>query len=189
MTLESIEAFINALTQNIILAILAIAGLIIVFSGLAFFWLWHTIRNVDVPEGAGPMETLRHVPISLAVALDALDLMLDFFAAPFVWVMLRRYGLQSLRNFSVIEMVIPGTQLLPTMTALWFAARHLPPEFEFGGQQIVEGLSRSTGPAAASTIDIESRPIDREPTMLADPRAVDNRKVIDLAARDSERPA
>ena len=81
--------------------------------------------RIHIPPDADFVTTLRHVPLSLVLFLDLLDFGLDFFSVPIAWVLLSKLGLQSLRGVTVVEEIIPGTQLLPTMTAAWFAARLL----------------------------------------------------------------
>jgi hypothetical protein len=74
-------------------------------------------------EGDGFFDTLRRVPLGLVVALDLLDLALDVFAAPIVWVLLDRTNLRPLRKVAAVEALIPFTNVLPTMTVCWFIAR------------------------------------------------------------------
>ncbi len=81
------------------------------------------IVNVDVPEDADFFETLQVVPITVPLALDLLDLAFDFFAAPIAWIILELLGLQSLQLITVVEGLIPGTQLIPTLTIAWLIAR------------------------------------------------------------------
>ena len=45
------------------------------------------------------------------------------FSAPIAWPLLGRLGLTPLRQVTVIEELIPGTQVIPTMTLAWLAAR------------------------------------------------------------------
>jgi hypothetical protein len=65
------------------------------------------------------------VPLSLVVILDLLDFGLDVFATPITWVVLSRYRLNALRNVAAVEDLIPGTQIIPTMTLCWLAVRVL----------------------------------------------------------------
>jgi hypothetical protein len=81
------------------------------------------IASVDVPEDADFFETLQAVPITVPLALDLLDLAFDFFAAPIAWIILELLGLQSLQLITVVEGLIPGTQLIPTLTIAWLIAR------------------------------------------------------------------
>lgn len=81
------------------------------------------IRNLDIPEDADFFETLQHVPITIPLALDALDMAFDFFAAPISWIILELLGLRALQMITVFEGLIPGTQLIPTMTLAWGVSR------------------------------------------------------------------
>ena len=81
------------------------------------------IANIEIPEDADFFETLQYLPITVPLALDLLDLVFDFFAAPIAWVILELLGLQALQMITVFEGLIPGTQLIPTMTIAWVLAR------------------------------------------------------------------
>jgi hypothetical protein len=65
------------------------------------------------------------VPLGLVIVLDLLDLGLDVFATPVVWIILSRYRLQALRNTAAIEALIPFTQAIPTLTIAWLVVRML----------------------------------------------------------------
>jgi hypothetical protein len=84
------------------------------------FW---RVRRIQLPPGADFFTALRHTPLSVVILLDLLDLSLDFFSAPISWIILGKLGLESLRAVTVVEAVIPGTQILPTMTIAWIVAR------------------------------------------------------------------
>jgi hypothetical protein len=102
-------------------------GVLAAFASLA--WLGNRICRrapAELAEDAGLFETLRATPFVVAVFLDLNDLVLDFFGAPIAWVIASRLGLGRLKQVAVIEALIPGTQLLPTFTVLWLAARLLP---------------------------------------------------------------
>lgn len=86
-------------------------------------WVFATIRRVNLPADADLFTALRLTPFPVVLLIDLLDLSLDFLSAPFAWVILDRLGLKPLRAISVVESLIPGTQILPTMTLLWFVAR------------------------------------------------------------------
>jgi hypothetical protein len=105
------------------LAVIAVAALIL--SALVLAWAFRTLRRVRVPPDADFFTTVRAVPLSLMVGLDLLDLGLDFLSTPLIWVILNRYGLQSLRNVASIEALLPFTGPIPTLTIAWFAARML----------------------------------------------------------------
>jgi hypothetical protein len=100
---------------------ISVAALILALLGLAL--LRHRLRRLRLPPDAGLFETLRAVPFGLVVVLDLLDLSLDIFSAPISWAILSRLGLQGLRQVTLIESLIPGTQLIPTMTLAWLLAR------------------------------------------------------------------
>lgn len=81
------------------------------------------IANIEIPEDADFFETLQHVPITVPLALDLLDMAFDIFAAPISWVILELLGLRALQLVTVFEGLIPGTQVIPTMTIAWVIAR------------------------------------------------------------------
>ena len=88
-------------------------------------WTYRDIRRLRIPANAGFFAALRIIPLRVAIFLDLLDLALDSFAAPVAWLVLRWLRLDGLRAPAIIEDLIPGTQLIPTMTVLWVAARAL----------------------------------------------------------------
>ncbi|HOA25122.1 MAG TPA: hypothetical protein PK801_11095 [Aggregatilineales bacterium] len=81
------------------------------------------IRDIDIPEDADFFETLQHVPITVPLALDLLDMAFDVFSAPISWVVLEMLGLQALQLITVLEGFIPGTQVIPTLTIAWGLSR------------------------------------------------------------------
>jgi hypothetical protein len=100
---------------------------------LAF--VYRRLHAIGVPRDAGLFTTLRYVPIALPIALDLLDLAFDVFSAPVVWIVLSRFRMQALRNAATAVAVLPFTQVLPTFTTLWIAARVLklgdpPPQYD-----------------------------------------------------------
>jgi hypothetical protein len=107
--------------------------LLLIFAGLAALSLvaaillalvtYRQLRHLRLPADADFMTCLRTVPISVVIILDLLDFGLDVFSAPIAWVMLGKLGLQGLRGITVLEELIPGTQLLPTMTLAWIGIR------------------------------------------------------------------
>lgn len=104
-----------------IFAVIAVVAL-----GLAAVVLTYAIRRlrrIRVPADADFFTAVRAVPLSLVIGLDLLDLALDVFSAPIMWVILNRTGLQALRNTAAIEALIPITGPIPTMTIAWCAAR------------------------------------------------------------------
>ncbi|HEY1013955.1 MAG TPA: hypothetical protein VGE07_14685 [Herpetosiphonaceae bacterium] len=108
-------------TFLIVIGVAAALGLV------GMFLLDRRLRALKIPEGASFRETLQRVPFGLVVVLDLLDLGLDIFAAPIVWVWLGRYNLRVLRQVSLVEALIPFTQVIPTLTAAWLAVRWFDP--------------------------------------------------------------
>ena len=114
----------NGLQQ--LLQDLALVAVVVVVLGLLGLLMLHrSLRQLRVPPGAGFTTTLRMVPLPLVIVLDLLDLGLDVFATPIVWLVLSRYRLQALRNVAALEALVPLTQMLPTLTVAWFAVRML----------------------------------------------------------------
>ena len=109
---------------NYLLAFVLIA---IVSSGLiGALMLAKALKNfkkIDIPPGSGFADTLLLTPLYIVIAIDLLDLGLDFLSAPISWTVLDRLGLKALRQVAVVEAVIPGTQLFPTMTLCWLGVR------------------------------------------------------------------
>lgn len=105
----------------IILGIVLVTSLLLAL--LLAAWVFTTIRRINLPPNADLFTALRLTPFPVVLMIDLLDLSLDFLSAPFAWVLLDRLGLKPLRAISVVESLIPGTQFLPTMTAMWFVAR------------------------------------------------------------------
>ncbi len=100
----------------------AIAFMTVIFMGAVAWW---SVRRLRLPEGASFIEAMRVTPLPVVILLDLLDFFFDIFAAPVTWVLLGYLGLKPLRTVTVAEAVIPGTQLIPTMTLSWFAVRFL----------------------------------------------------------------
>lgn len=106
---------------------------LLIFAGLAVLSLlaailltlvtYRRLRHLRLPPDADFTTCLRAVPISVVIILDLLDFGLDVFAVPIAWVMLGKLGLQGLRGITVVEEIIPGTQLLPMMTLAWIGIR------------------------------------------------------------------
>ena len=103
-------------------------GLIItgvVLSSVLLIWVLLRVRRIDLPAGADALTALQKTPFVVVLLLDLLDLGLDIFSVPFTWPLLGRLGLAPLRAVTVIEGLIPGTQLIPTMTLAWLFSRWL----------------------------------------------------------------
>jgi hypothetical protein len=108
-----------------------IFGVALLLAIALILYILYRVRRVNLPPDASFFEALRATPFVVVLALDLLDLGLDFLSAPFAWAILSRLGLQPLRAITVIESIIPGTQALPTMTIAWIVARlwKNPPRF------------------------------------------------------------
>ncbi len=113
------------MVQDLFLTIVLVATGATLLGLLGLALLHRRLRRLRVPPNAGLATTLRMVPLALVVVLDLLDLGLDVFATPLVWVVLSRYRLQALRNTAALEALIPMTQVIPTMTLAWFGVRLL----------------------------------------------------------------
>lgn len=83
------------------------------------------LRRMKIPPNATFAETLHYAPLVVVVGIDLLDLGLDILAAPLSWIILDRLGLKALRGVATVEALIPGTQLIPTLTLCWFGVRLL----------------------------------------------------------------
>jgi len=84
---------------------------------------WQQVVDLEIPPDADFFETMQMIPVTVPIALDLLDLAFDIFAAPISWIILELMGLRALQMITVIEGIIPGTQVIPTMTIAWFVAR------------------------------------------------------------------
>jgi hypothetical protein len=92
---------------------------------------------LHIPSDATFSETLLLAPLSLVILIDLLDLALDFLAAPISWAILDRLGLKALRGVASVEALVPGTQLIPTLTLCWFGVRLLGGRQKMSGQQFI----------------------------------------------------
>jgi len=110
------------ITTIAIAALLALGGALL-FSGVLFGLVIWRVRKIQLPPNADFFTALRATPLIVVVTLDLLDFMLDFLSAPVAWVLLTRLGLGPLRGVTVVEGLIPGTQIIPTMTLAWIASR------------------------------------------------------------------
>ena len=104
-----------ALIAMIVIVIAAVAGLI--------YLAIRELEELEIPPDADFFETLRVIPITVPIALDLLDLAFDVFAAPISWFILDLLGLEALKTVTVVEGLVPGTQILPTLTIAWVLAR------------------------------------------------------------------
>lgn len=108
-------------TVGLLVAVWMIASAFLAL--LLFLFVIRQIRRINVPPGSGFSETLRHTPFVVVLFIDLLDWGLDFLAAPISWIVLDRLGLKALRGISVVEALIPFTQVIPTMTLCWLGVR------------------------------------------------------------------
>jgi hypothetical protein len=106
----------------IVLAVLAACVVVALVGLLAMV---QRIRRLNIPPDADYFTTLRYVPLGLVILLDLLDAGLDILAAPISWIILDRMGLRGLRNKAAVEALVPFTQVIPTFTLSWIAARTL----------------------------------------------------------------
>ena len=116
-----------ALTQ-ILYLLLILLGIGLVLTLLLLGWVIWRIKRIKLPPDADFFTALRYTPLAVVVLLDLMDLSMDFLSAPFAWTLLGYLGLKPLRGVTVVESLIPGTQLLPTMTLAWLIARYIDPE-------------------------------------------------------------
>lgn len=103
--------------------ILGIMGLALVLALTLLALTYRSLKHIQVPPNADFFTTLRHIPFTLVVILDLLDLALDFLSAPIGWLILGYFGLERLRTLTVVESLIPGTQFIPTLTGAWLLAK------------------------------------------------------------------
>ncbi len=105
-----------------IAALLAFGGALLFSFMLGGFVLWR-VRKIQLPPDADFFTAIRLTPLVVVLLLDLLDFTLDFLSAPVAWLLLTRLGLGPLRGVTVVESLIPGTQIIPTMTLAWIAVR------------------------------------------------------------------
>jgi hypothetical protein len=105
------------------LAALLVFGGALFFSFILFGWVLWRVRKIQLPPDADFFTALRATPLVVVLLLDLLDFTLDFLSAPVAWLLLTRLGLGPLRGVTVVEGLLPGTQMIPTMTLAWIAAR------------------------------------------------------------------
>ena len=110
---------------NLLTIVLLLMGASVLIATIGLLLMARKIRRLDIPPDADFFTTMRYIPLSLVILLDLLDFGLDIFSAPFMWIALDRMGLYNLRNKATIEAIIPATNVIPTFTVSWFAARLL----------------------------------------------------------------
>lgn len=149
--------------RSLLGTLLIIMGVCVVIALVGLFALVRSIRRLRVPRDADFFTTMRAIPLPLVILLDLLDFGLDIFSAPIMWVVLDRMGLPNLRNKATIEALIPLTNVIPTFTVSWVAARM----FNLGAQhwEYAEHYQQS-----APARDAQALP--RQPTIIDmdDPR-------------------
>lgn len=102
-------------------------GLAFICAGLLaavilFLLAYYRLQSLKV-EGQDFVATLRQVPITVPLAIDLADFALDVVGAPLTWLILGRLGLGALQSITLVEGLIPGTQLLPLLTLCWLGVR------------------------------------------------------------------
>ena len=132
--------FLESINWRLVGAIMLIAmGVSVVLAVILIILTYRRLKHIEVPPNADFFTTLRHVPISLVLILDLLDFGLDFLGAPIGWLILSQLGLDSLRGVSLVEGLLPGTQILPTLTVAWLLAK--------AGVQMPEDIERYRPPS------------------------------------------
>jgi hypothetical protein len=132
--------FLSSIDWRLVGNVLLIAmGVSVVLAILLIILTYHRLKRIEVPSNADFFTTLRHVPISLVLILDLLDFGLDFLGAPIGWLILSQLGLESLRGVTLVEGLLPGTQIVPTLTAAWLLAK--------AGVQMPEDIERYRPPS------------------------------------------
>jgi len=86
-------------------------------------WIVWQVKRIELPPEADFQTALLHTPFVVVLVLDLLDISLNFMSAPVGWAILTYLGLRPLRGITVVEGVLPGTELVPTMTVAWVAVR------------------------------------------------------------------
>lgn len=105
--------------------LLILFGIGLTLALLLLLWIIWRVRRINLPPDADWVTAMHATPFVVVLVLDLLDFSLDFFSAPFAWILLSYLGLKPLRAVTTIESLIPGTQFLPTMTAAWIIARFI----------------------------------------------------------------
>jgi hypothetical protein len=111
--------------QSLLGVLLIVMGVSVAIALIGLVALARSIRRLRIPPDADFFTTMRYIPLGLVIVLDLLDFGLDIFSAPIIWIALDRMGLPNLRNKATIEALIPFTNVIPTFTVSWFAARLL----------------------------------------------------------------
>jgi hypothetical protein len=109
--------------KTVVAAIGVVLVVALALAGVLLARVYGRLRKIRLPPDADFFTTVRAVPLSFLVALDLLDLGLDVFSTPIIWILLNRLKLQSLRNVASFEALLPFTGPIPTLTLAWVAAR------------------------------------------------------------------
>jgi hypothetical protein len=109
-----------------LIVVLSFIGAGLVLSLALFFVVVWRVRKINLPPDADWITTMRMTPFVVVLLLDLLDFSLDIFSVPLTWPLLGYLGLKPIRNVTVLEGLIPGTQLIPTLMLTWLLARLLP---------------------------------------------------------------
>ncbi len=109
--------------NNLLYLALFLIGGTFALAVLLLIWVVLRVRRINLPPDADIFTALRATPFVVVLVLDLLDFSLDFLSAPIAWTLLSYLGLKPLRGVTLVEGLIPGTQLLPTMTVAWIFAR------------------------------------------------------------------
>ncbi len=132
--------FLESINWRLVGSTLLIAmGVSVTLAVVLLILTYRRLKRIEVPANADFFTTLRHVPISLVLILDLLDFGLDFLGAPVGWVILSQLGLESLRGVTLVEGLIPGTQIVPTLTVAWLLAK--------AGVRVPEDIERYRPPS------------------------------------------
>lgn len=133
--------------QDVLLVLGLCAGGALIGSITLFIVAARQIADIDVPADADFFDTLRLVPITVPLALDLLDMAFDIFSAPISWIILELLGLKQLQTITLFEGLIPGTQLIPTMTIAWGVARLMGGKKRSAGRDALHEYGDSTLPS------------------------------------------
>ena len=117
------EKLTQVQVRDLLLVFGILLGVGLILTLLLLVWIVWRVRRINIPQDADVMTALRATPFVVVLVLDLLDFTLDFLAAPFSWTLLGYLGLKPLRGVTVVESLIPGTQLIPTMSVAWIIAR------------------------------------------------------------------
>ena len=108
---------------TLVVAVVLTFGGGLLFAGVLFGWVIWRVRKIQLPPDADFFTALHLTPLAVVLLLDVLDFTLDILSAPVAWMLLTRLGLGPLRTVTVVEGLLPGTQIIPTMTLAWIGVR------------------------------------------------------------------